>query len=183
MEFVFVTDHDQKAFTTGAMVLRKTVRRSLSIIIRVIGCIIVAMLLLFTMLPFIFMLDDREFLMLGMIVAVPVVIFFVLIIVLPFVFEDYLNGFIAKKRALPGTSKTTAVFTAEGYTITTEIAKTEYQYNSASLIAETNDYFVFVLGNNYAQIFSKKGICRGSVDYFREFIVSMTNKPLLTVKG
>lgn len=183
MEFVFVTDHDQKAFTAVAMVLRKTVRRTLSIIIRVVSCIFVALLLLFTMLPFIFILDDREFFMLGMIVAVPVITFFVLIIVLPFVFEDHLNGFIAKKRALPGTARTTAVFTTEGYTITTEIAKTEYQYNCASLIAETNDYFVFVLGNNYAQIFSKRGICRGSVDYFREFIVSMMNKPLIKIKG
>lgn len=183
MEFVFVTDHDQKAFTAVAMVLRKTVRRTMSMVIRVIGGIFVAMLLLFTILPFLFILDDREFLMLGMIVAVPVVIFFALIIVLPFVFEDQLNGFIARKRALPGTARTTAVFTVEGYTIKTEIAKTEYQYNSASLIAETNDYFVFVLGNNYAQIFSKRGICRGSVDYFREFIVSMTNKPLLIIKS
>ena len=183
MEFVFITDHDQKAFTTVAKVLRKTVRRSLNIIIRVIGCIMVAMLLLFTMFPLIFMWDDRDFLILGMMVAVPVTVFFVLIIVLPFVFEDSLNGFIAKKRALPGTTRTTAVFTAGGYTITTEIAKTEYQYNSASLIAETNDYFVFVLGNNYAQIFSKKGICRGSVDYFRGFIESMTNKQLIKIKG
>lgn len=45
MEFTFVTDYDQKALTTLAKVLRKTTRRTSSIISRAICGTFVAMML------------------------------------------------------------------------------------------------------------------------------------------
>ena len=49
------------------------------------------------------------------------------------------------------------------------------------MLAETKDYFVFVFGQNHAQIYSKKSITGGTVDEFRQFIANATGKEIQKV--
>lgn len=182
MEFTFVTEYDQKALTTLAKVLRKTTRRTSSIVSRAICGTFAAM-----MLPGIlvmFMSVDRETMTLDVLLkGLSCLVIFLLVVVGIIFFDDYLIGFSARKHLQPGTEKATAVFSAEGYVSITNAAKTEFRYDSMSYISETTDYFVFVMGKNHGMIFSKSSISGGTVEDFRRFIEERTNKELLRIKG
>ena len=183
MEFTFVTDYDQKALTTLAKVLRKTTRRTSSIISRVVICgIFVAMML--SGILFMLMSADEETMMLEVLLTgLPCPVIFLLVFGGIIIFDDYLVGFSARKHMQPGTEKSTAIFSPEGYISITNAAKTEFRYDSMSYICETTDYFVFVMGKNHGLIFSKRSISGGTVEDFRGFVEERTNKKLLKIKG
>lgn len=188
MEFINDTNYDQKAFTVMSKVLRKTVRKVWSLVVYIVnGTFALALLLgvpgvLFTL---VFFNDDGESMLITWLVMVPVavfiVVFLILVIALSIIYQDVLGGIFAKARMLPGTERATAVFTSDTYTITTAALKTEYQYNNISLIAETKDYYVFVLGRDYTQIFSKIGFTKGAAEDFRRFIEEKTNKKMVSI--
>lgn len=186
MEFTFVTDHNQKSFTILAKVLRKADHNAMSIISRAIsyairGTLIAMLLPGILIMPM--LIDGETMTMEALLMGLSCMVIFLLVVVVPFFFSDYLTGFFGRKHMLPGTEKTTAVFSAESYTIMTDVAKTEYRYDSVLYISETTDYFVFVLGKNQGQIFSKSSISGGTVEDFRGFIEERTNKKLLRIKG
>lgn len=184
MEFTFVTDYDQKALTTLAKVLRKTTRRTSSIIFRAILVAFVVMMLPGILFPayLVFTEGDAESLEV-LLLGYSCLGICLLAVVLPIVFSDYLVGLQARKHLQPGMEKSTAVFSAEGYTNITKVAKTEFRYDSMSHISETTDYFVFVMGKNHGMIFSKRSISGGTVEEFRSFIEERTNKKLLRING
>lgn len=184
MEFTFVTDYDQKALTTLAKVLRKTTRRTSSIVSRAICGAFFVMMLPGIIFLALFMSIEEEALSLETILlrySCPGI--FLLVIVLPILFSDYLVGFQARKYMQPGTEKSTAIFSPESYISITNAAKTEFRYDSMSYISETTDYFVFVMGKNHGMIFSKSSISGGTVEDFRRFIEERTGKKLLRIKG
>ena len=180
MEYIFVTDHDQKSFTILSKVLRKTTRRARSIISHALIGTFAVMMVPGVLLTFVLTFINGESVTFG---ALLVGMLCVSIFVVPFAFEDALTGFLARKQMQPGTERSTAVFLAEGYTIITNAVKSEFRYDTAVYIAETKDYFVFVLGTNHAQIFSKSSISGGTVEEFRRFIEERTDKKLLQMKG
>ena len=107
-----------------------------------------------------------------------------LAIIVSFVFEDWLNGYFAKKRMLKGTEKSTSTFDTEiatAFTSETAIGKSEFSYDKVAQIAETERYFVFIFSENHAQVYDKVGISGGTVDEFREFISKVTNKTVFFV--
>lgn len=184
MEFTFVTDYNQKALTTLAKVLRKTIRRASSIIFRAVTGAFIAMMLPGVLFPALLMLIEKE----AMSVEVLLMGYFcigiiLLIIVVPIIFSDYLVGLSGRKYMLPGTERATVVFSAEAYTTIANAAKTEYRYDNVLYISETTDYFVFVLGRNHGLLFTKSSISGGTVEDFRRFIEERTNKKLLMIKG
>ena len=92
MEFSFETKYNAKTMTLMAKALRKTVRKKHSRRSHTFGWIItiLALLLLFRTGPAV---DLRTVVTLGAVLA----------ILLALLFEDNLNGYIAKSRLLPGT--------------------------------------------------------------------------------
>ena len=96
MEFIFETKYDQKAFTTMARTLRKTVRRKRSRKSHVFGWIVVTLALL---LVFAgeggFVLNMKSVLTLAV----------AAIMILTLIWEDAINGYVALKRTLPGTDR------------------------------------------------------------------------------
>lgn len=74
------------------------------------------------------------------------------------IFEDKINGYVARKRMLPRLDKATATFKAEGYHSETEIVTSEFKYSTIMLLVETADYFVFVFSQNHAQVYNKKAL-------------------------
>ena len=174
MEFVFETAYGQKATAAMARALRKTVRKKHSRRTHVFGWIVMLLAVLLT-LP----LGDRPFAFNGKTVVTYLV---VLIILLVLLFEDSLNGYFARKRMLKGADRAKATFCENGYYSETEIGNTEWQYENIGTVAETKDYFVFVFGQNHAQVYDKNNLTGGSAEDFRAFIQDKTKKTIVSVR-
>ena len=97
---------------------------------------------------------------------------------LTLLFEDKLNGYIARKRMLPGMDKSLVTFKEESYLSETAVGKTEFYYNNINTIAETDEYFVFIFNQNHAQIYDKNGLKKGTIEGFRDFIIQKTEKEI-----
>lgn len=174
MKFEFVTVYDQKAFTSMAKTLRKTIRRKHSRRSHIFGWIVVALALLLA-----FFAGEEGFVL----DARTIFTFFVsAVMVGALIFEDALNGYIARKRTLPGTDKSVCTFTEDGYKSVTEIGTTEWAYDKPVVLAETEEYFVFIFSASHAQLYDKRSISGGTADEFRTFIEEKTGKVIQKVK-
>lgn len=173
MEFKFETAYNQEALTIMAKALRKTIRKKRSRRSHIFGAIVIVIALLLT-LPMgneVYVLNFKKILTW----AVSAVILFTLI------FEDRLNGAVAKARMLPGLEKAVVTFKKDSYHSVTEIGSSEFKYSTIQMLAENNDYFIFIFSRNHAQIYSKASLKGGSIEEFRTFIQQVTNKEIQTV--
>lgn len=164
MEFVFETVYDQKALTTMAKALRKTLRKKRSLCSHIFGFIIIILSLLIS-LP----TDGVE--MRNVVTWIAVLLIFVVLI-----WEDQINGFIAGKRMLPGTSKSTCRFNADSYYSETAMGCTQWHYDNIDAVAETADYFIFIFSTNHAQAYDKSSLAAGTADEFGRFIEERTGR-------
>ncbi len=174
MEFVFETEYGQKETTAMARTLRNTLRKKHSRRSHLFGWIVMILALLLT-LPIgdkVFAFDFKTIFT----YAVILILFLVLI------FEDNINGYIARKRMLKGTEKSKATFRDNSYYSETEMGNTEWQYDKIGMIAETKDYFVFIFSPNHAQVYDKNNLIGGTAEEFRKFIQNKTNKEIVFVK-
>ena len=99
-------------------------------------------------------------------------------LLLVLLFEDRINGYIARKRMLPGLEKANVTFTTEAYCSETAMGSSQFMYKNITSLAETDDYFVFLFGQNHAQIYGKKSISGGSIEEFRKMICDVTGKEI-----
>ena len=170
MEFVFKTNYNQKSIVAMAKALRKTIRRKRNKRTHILGWLVIlfAIFISFPSKNEIFIIDANTI----------ITWLAVIIMVLVLLFEDKINAYIARKRMLKGTEKATTIFKEEGYTSTTEMGKTEWQYRNINEIAETEEYFIFIFDRSHAQVYDKKGITSGTIDDFRKFITEKTEKEI-----
>ena len=170
MEFVFETIYNQKAISTMAEALRKTIRRKRNKRTHILGWLVIILAILLSIPS-----DNEDF-----IIDTKTVVTWlaVLIMAVVLLFEDKINGYIARKRMIKGTENSITVFEEDGYTSTTDMGKTEWYYKNINQIAETNDYFIFIFDQSHAQVYDKNGITKGSIDEFREFIIRKTEKEI-----
>lgn len=174
MEFIFETNYDKRTLSIMAEALRKTIRKKRNKRTHIMGWIIVLLAILISIPS-----KGEEF-----VIDVNTIITWtvVAIMILVLIFEDRINGYIARKRMLTGTEKATTTFKEESYSSETKIGKSEFYYKNIKEIAETEDYFVFVFDQSHAQIYDKKSISGGTVDEFREFIARKTEKEVKKIK-
>ena len=173
MEFKCETAYNQEAISVMAKAIRKTARKKRSKRSHIFGVIVIILALLLTV-P----LGDKEFVLEFRTVItwlVAAILFFTLI------FEDKINGYVARKRMLPGLAKAIVTFNESGYHSETEVGSSDFKYSTIALLAETKDYFVFVFSQSHAQIYSKESITGGTVEEFREFITNVTGKEIQKV--
>ena len=170
MEFMFETVYDRSVLTVMARALRKTVRKKHSRRSHVIGWIIVAVTLLLSLRNG-FAVSRKELLTWAI----------ELIMVLTMLFEDRINGRFAHKRMLPGTEHTATSFDEEGYTSVNAAGTTRWSYENVQAVAETEDYFVFVLNFNHAQIYDKRTLSGGTEAEVRMFLEEKMGKPIAKV--
>lgn len=172
MEFTFETDYNSQALEAMAKVLRKTIRKKRSRLSHIFGWLIIAAAILLTLPP------SGEALTVDFRAVITWLMAAALLFVL--LFEDKLNGYIARKRMLAGMERATTVFSDEGYVTTTNMGKTEFPYDrNISLVAETKDYFVFIFDKSHAQVYDKRTLSGGSVQGFREMLAEKTGKELV----
>lgn len=171
MTFSFETHYNANAMSSMAKALRKTVRKKHSRRAHIFGWIVTVLALLL-LLSKGFSFDFRTV----------ITVIAVLAMITALLFEDRLNGYAAKKRLLPGTEKAVAEFKEDCFVSTTEIGKTEWNYDRILLLAETADFFVFIFSASHAQLYDKRNLHGGTVEDFRHFIEAATGKRILPLR-
>lgn len=174
MEFTFETTYNQKALTAMAKGIRKTARKKRTKRSHIFGWIVIALAILLTLAD---IKDSIEFTANRIITLVAALVIFIVLL-----FEDKINGYVARKRLLPGTEKSKVAFTEGGFYSETEAGKSEWNYDRILMLAETKDYFIFVFSSSHAQVYDKNNISGGTVDEFRKFICETTGKEIATIR-
>ena len=173
MEFTLNSVYDQMAVTAMARGLRKTVRKKHSFRSHIFGWIVVVLALVLSFLP-----GGNGF---SITFKTVVTWLIVLVLVVTLLFEDAINGYFARKRALPGTEQTKTTFGPDGYRSVNQAGETLWSYGNVKTVAETGNYLVFVLNKNHAQVYDKRTVSGGTEAEFREFLVKVTGKPVESV--
>ncbi|MBR3841174.1 MAG: YcxB family protein [Erysipelotrichales bacterium] len=166
MSFKFETAYNQEAVTIMAKALRKTIRKKHSTRSHILGVIVAVIAILLT-LP----IGDKEFTLNFKTIITWLA---ALVIVGALVFEDRLNGYIARKRMLPGLAKSSVTFSEDSYYSETALGNSEFKYTNIIMLVESSDYFIFIFSPNHAQIYNKNSITGGTMEEFREFIKGVT---------
>ncbi len=157
-----------------ARTLRKTLRKKRSRRSHIFGWIVLVIAVLLT-LP----LGDKEYAINFKTIITWIAALAILIVLL---FEDKINGYVARKRMLSGMEKATTVFNDESYITTTSIGKTEFPYDrNIDVLAETSDYFVFIFDKSHAQVYDKHALSGGTIEEFSRFIAEKTGKEITHV--
>ena len=105
-----------------------------------------------------------------------------LIIIIALIWEDQLNGYIARKRMLPGTERAVSHFEEDGYRTTTDIGETNWHYDKIGQLVKFRDYYVFVFNQSHAQVYDKRSISGGTPDEFEAFIETRTGKHFQVIR-
>ncbi len=170
MRFTFVTEHNQAAMTAMAKALRKTLRKQSSRRVRVFGWAIVAAQLFFLLVP------PKGIWVMNINTVLNLVILVIMLAVL--LFEDYLNGYIARRRLLSGVRSGTTVFTEDGYAFQCDVAQSEWKYDAIQQVVDTGAYFVLAFSANHAQVYAKAGLQDASPEEFAAFLERKIGKPV-----
>lgn len=164
------TVYDQRAMTAMAKGLRRTVRRKHNRISRIIAGIIIALGLVTGIAPA--LLEPGE----G---PQWLCLFVSLLLLVILCTEDRVNGFLARKKNLPGASEVEAVFEEEGYTTMAQIGTTVWKYEAIRAMAESERYLVFALSNRHAQVYDKQGITQGTPEELTALLKEKTGLPIV----
>ena len=171
MEFTCHTTYDQKALTAMARAVRKTVRAKLSRMVRIWAWVIIGLLAVSLWLSW------------GNIwqtVADCVVIAALLLINWK---EDAINGYFAKRKALPGTDAADTTFYPDYYLVKTAAAESKWQYDKILALAETGSYLVLVMGKNHALAMEKSTLEGGSLPEFCRFLEEQSGQTIQHIGG
>lgn len=174
MDLRFETNYDLGTLTAMAKGIRRTVRKKRSRRVHVFAVIVVLL--------GIFMLLAGRLSKEPFTAQDAVTLIAVLGVLVTGLSEDRLNARAAKARLLPGTEHAITVFDEDGYTMTTSVTETRWQYAQILAIAETKRCFIFMLSKNHAQAVDKEGMQGGSAEAFRAFITEKTGKPVASIK-
>lgn len=166
-KFTFETDYDIDALSAMARALRKTIRKKQNRRTHIFGWTVAVLGILVTV-------------MLGVNV---VTLTAIIILVLFLLFEDRMNGYMAKKRVLPGAEHCSVRFYQDKFLSTTKIGRTEFRYDRIKYVTEDQRYFVFVFSDNHAQAYDKKRLTGGNVGEFRGFMEDRTGQKVIPVSG
>lgn len=169
MEFTCQTTYDQKALPAMAWAVRKTIRARTSRRVRPYAWVIIGLLLV------------SLWLSQGNIwqtAASCVVIAALLLINWK---EDALNGYFAKRKALPGTDAADTTFYPDHYLVKTAAAESKWHYDKILALAETQDYLVFVMGKNHALAMEKAALEGGSMSEFCRFLEEKSGQKIQNI--
>lgn len=171
MKFTCHTNYHQKTLTAMARALRKTIRAKQSRRAQVWSWLIIGIALLSLFLSWGTLWQT---VLNGVVIAALLGILWK---------EDAINGFFAKRRALPGTDGADITFYEDHYVIKTAAAESKWQYDSILALAESADYVLFVMGKHHALAIEKAGLAGGSILEFCHFLEEKTGKQIQDIGG
>lgn len=171
MEYTCHTIYDQNTLTAMSRALRKTIRKKSARRWWVVGCLLLVLALSL-------LLEPGQRLWFKAVLLVAVVCLFVVQ-----GWGDGLNALIARRQALPGSELCSSTFYGDHYECKVAGAVTSWDYQKILAVAETRDYFIFVLGKHHAQAFAKRELNGGSLEEFRNFLEDTLRKPVEHIGG
>lgn len=171
MEFTCHTTYDQKALTAMARAVRKTVRAKWSRMISIWAWAIIGLLAVSIWLSWGNVWQTA---------ANCIVLATLLLINWK---EDALNGFFAKRKALPGTDCADTTFCPDCFFVKTAAAESKWQYDKILALAETGVYLVLVMGKNHALAMEKAALEGGSLPEFRRFLEEQSGQKIQNIGG
>lgn len=171
MEFTCHTTYDQTALTAMARAVRKTVRAERSRIVRYYGWIVLGLLAVALWLSW-----GTPWRM-----ALSCVVIAALLLV--HWKEDAINGYVAKRKALPGTDAAATIFYPDQFLVKTAAAETRWQYDKILALAETREYIVLVMGMNHAMAIEKTALEGGSILEFCRFLEEKSGHKIQNIGG
>lgn len=163
MEFRMETRYDQKTMKALARGLRKVMRTKRSKRSHRFGWIVTA-------LGVVLMLSAERFTL-----RVAVTGLAVLAILLALLFEDAINGYVARKRGLPGLDRSVATFRQDDYHSATPLGESTFSYETIAALGETDSYFLFFFSPSHGQIYDKETLTGGTEAQFRALLEERTN--------
>ena len=171
MEFTCHTTYDQTALTAMARAVRKTVRAERSRIVRYYGWIVLGLLAVALWLSW---GTPWRMALSCMVIAVLLLVHWK---------EDAINGYVAKRKALPGTDAADTTFYPDQYLVKTAAAETRWQYDKILALAETREYIVLVMGMNHAMAIEKTALEGGSIPEFCRFLEEKSGHKIQNIGG
>lgn len=168
MDFTFETLYDQRALTAIARAVRKIYRRRSSFLMRLFGLLVVA-LGVYNSSP----LSGNEFSFTVRSMISYAALFMILVSVL---FEDSVNGLIARSKLPRGDYVVDSHFEDDVITLQSSARVNSCQYQRINHLAETRHYFLFVFDEHHAEIFEKDTLAGITEEEFRVFIKNKTGK-------
>lgn len=171
MAFTCDTTYNSKSLAAMSRVVRKTVRAKINRRVRLFSWLVIGLCLLCVYISW----EEPWMAASDAVVAV-------LLLLINWK-QDAINGFFARRKAMPGMENASAAFYPDCYEVRIAGAVTQWQYSKVVVLAETKDYFVFALGKNYAQAFEKAGLEGGTQAEFRRWLEEKTGKQMKKIKG
>lgn len=171
MIFTCHTTYDQKTLTAMARAVRKTVRAKRSRMVRYHGWIIIGLLAVSLWLSW------------GTLWQMVLSCVVITALLLVHWKEDAINGYFAKRKALPGTETADTIFYPDHYLVKTAAAESKWQYDKILALAETRDHLLLVMGTDHAMAIEKAAIEGGSVPGFCRFIEEKTGHKIQDIGG
>ena len=171
MEFTCHTTYNQKALTAMARAIRKTVRAKRSRITRLYVWVIIGFLFVSLWLSW------------GNVWQTVVNCALIALLLTINWKEDALNGFFAKRKALPGTNCADTTFYSYHYLVKTPAAESKWQYDTILALAETRDYFLLVMGKNHAMALEKASLEGSRISEFCRFIEEKSRHRIQNIGG
>lgn len=171
MEFTCHTTYDQTALTAMARAVRKTLRAKTNRRVRLYAWIIIGLLLVSLWLSW------------GTLWQMVLSCLVIAALILIHWKEDALNGYFAKRKALPGTDTADTTFYPDHYLVRTAAAESKWCYDKILALAETQDYLVFVMGKDHALAMEKANLAGGSISEFRRFLEEKSGRKIQNIGG
>ena len=171
MEFTCHTTYNRKTLAAMARAVRKTVRAKRSRLVRLYAWVIIGLLLVSLWLTW------------GEIWQTVVHCMVIAALLLIHWKEDALNGYFAKRKALPGTDAADTTFYPDYYLVKTAAAESKWQYDKILALARTREHLVFVMGKNYALAMEKATLKGGSFSEFCRFLEEKTGQKVQNIGG
>lgn len=171
MEFACHTTYNQKALTALARAVRKTIRAKRSRWVRLYAWIITGLLLVSLVITWgkVWPTVTNSVAILGLLLVNWK--------------EDAINGFFAKRKALPGTDAADTTFYPDYFLVKTAAAESKWQYDRILALAETKDYFLLVMGKNHAMVLEKANLEGGSLQAFCGFLEEKSDQKIRSIGG
>lgn len=171
MKFTCHTTYNQKTLTAMARAIRKTIRAKRSRVFRLYAWVIVVLLLVSLWLSW---GNVWQMTASGAVIAALLLVNWK---------EDAINGFFARRQALPGTDAADTTFYPDHYLVRTAAAESKWHYDRSLALAETRDYLVFVMGKNHALAMEKATLEGGSISEFCQFIEEKSGQKIQNIGG
>lgn len=171
MKFTCHTTYNQKALTAMARAIRKTVRAKKSRIARIYAWVIIVLL------------AASLWLYWGVVwktVANGATLAALLLVNWK---EDALNGYFARRKALPGTDAADTTFYPDCFLVKTAAAESKWQYDRILALAESHSYLLLVMGKNHAMALDKTALEGGSVSELCDFLEERSGQKIQYIGG